>query len=350
MSVTTAYMGLTAWDQGGDGYDHTQLASNFLALDAHDHSTGKGKQISASGIADSSITSAKIADNAIIANKILDGVISQVKLANNSVGSAQIIDGSITGADIADGSITNTELDPSINPLGKVIMWFRVDPSVALPSGYEHLDGRPWSAVPNTLGPGGSNWTTGNMPDTRNRFPLGAALSGTGSTPDLPPNIGQVGGAMTIDLTHSHAGGSHTHTVPSHTHQISSQPPHRHKFVTRIWDSNGNGIGYTLADPRQRGSAVPSSAGTRQSLYIPDLNRDERQGEDVAAPMASEIYVDAGSGTDLVSQPAHNHGGITGNTSLTTNASSAFNTDPALSNNIDHRNAYVGFLFLIRAI
>lgn len=58
----------------------------------------------------------------------------------------------------------------------------------------------------------GDGATTFNLPDIRQRFPLGKAASGTGST------LGSTGG--TID--HLHTGPSHTHTGPSHTHSIAA--------------------------------------------------------------------------------------------------------------------------------
>ena len=57
----------------------------------------------------------------------------------------------------------------------------------------------------------GDGSTTFNLPDLRQRFPLGKAAAGTGST------LGGTGG----DIDHTHTGPSHTHTGPSHTHSLS---------------------------------------------------------------------------------------------------------------------------------
>lgn len=54
----------------------------------------------------------------------------------------------------------------------------------------------------------GDGSTTFNLPDFRQRFPLGKAASGTGNT------LGATGGSM----EHVHAQTSHTHSVPNHTH------------------------------------------------------------------------------------------------------------------------------------
>lgn len=348
MAFTTSFMGLTAWDLGTDPYDHSQLANNFVAIDLHDHSSGKGKQIGASGISDGAITTAKIQDGAVTAAKILDGAITQAKLANNSVGSAQIIDGSITGADILDGTISNAELDPSVNPIGTIKMWFRVDPSVPVPTGWEVCDGRAWNTVTNKMGPGATQWNTGNMPNFANKFPLGAALSGTGSGATQPPDIGQTGGSMTIDLSHTHTVNAHSHTVNAHSHTIPTQAPHKHLFKTTVWDANNNPIGTATVDGHQRQTALPTGpAAVRQSFYVPDLNRYGNV-DDVIAPMAEESYTD-GAGNVLGSQPAHNHSGATGTATSTTSSDTA-TTATSLGTTIDHRNAFVGVLFIIRVI
>lgn len=69
-------------------------------------------------------------------------------------------------------------------------------------------------AVIGTTYGAGDGSTTFNLPDLRQRFPLGKAASGTGAT------LGGTGG--TID--HTHSGGSHTHTISAdggHSHTVS---------------------------------------------------------------------------------------------------------------------------------
>jgi microcystin-dependent protein len=65
----------------------------------------------------------------------------------------------------------------------------------------------------------GDGSTTFNIPDLRGAFPLGVAVSGTGST------RGATGGS----IDHTHTGPSHTHTGPSHTH---TGPSHIHTMGT----------------------------------------------------------------------------------------------------------------------
>ena len=100
------------------------------------------------------------------------------------------------------------------------------------PTGYLLCDGSAVSrttyanlfAVTGTTYGAGDGSITFNIPNLRQRFPLGKAASGTGST------LGETGGA----IDHTHTGPSHTHTGPSHTHTISgttaSESAHTHSF------------------------------------------------------------------------------------------------------------------------
>lgn len=325
---TTSFMGLLAWDQGLDAYDHAQLANNFIAIDAHDHTTGRGRQIPSAGIQDGAITGAKIAANAVTPDKIPDGSLTQQELAVGSVGAPQIIDGSVATAEIANGAVTFAKLDPSVIPIGTVIMWYRPNGTVAIPSGWEILDGRTWVSVPNAWG-----IAAGSIPDFRNRFPLGAALSGTGSNSTDPPDIGQIGGAMSVSLAHTHVVAGHTHTIPDHTHPIGSDGDHRHLFPTTVWDGNGNPVSFTATHLHQRSTAVPSAAGSRQSLYVPDNNRNDYYGTDVEVQMSL-----AG---------AHSHGGGTAGSGAFPTTSATSTTDSQLGTAVT-RPQFVGLLFLIR--
>jgi microcystin-dependent protein len=58
----------------------------------------------------------------------------------------------------------------------------------------------------------GDGSTTFNLPNLKQRFPLGKADSGTGAA------VGATGGA----IDHVHSGPSHTHTGPSHTHTMGT--------------------------------------------------------------------------------------------------------------------------------
>lgn len=59
-------MGLRVWDSNDDTFESEHLASNFMKLDFHDHSPGRGHSIPTEGFADASITSAKLATAATL--------------------------------------------------------------------------------------------------------------------------------------------------------------------------------------------------------------------------------------------------------------------------------------------
>ena len=116
-------------------------------------------------------------------------------------------------------------------PTGSMKMWM-VDSSA--PAGFLLCNGSAVSrttylalfiTIGTTFGNGDGS-STFNVPDLRQRFPLGKAASGTGS---LWGNINGVGG----NIDHTHTGGTHTHDMSSHTHII---PGHFH----------GMGLGATL--------------------------------------------------------------------------------------------------------
>ena len=108
-------------------------------------------------------------------------------------------------------------------PTGSMKMWM-VDSSA--PAGFLLCNGSAvsrttHSALFATIGTAfgnGDGSSTFNVPDLRQRFPLGKAASGTGS---LWGNINGVGG----NIDHTHTGGTHTHDMSSHTHII---PGHFH--------------------------------------------------------------------------------------------------------------------------
>jgi len=111
MAQTTPNLGLTVWNLRTDPYDSGQLAQNFIAIDQHDHSNGKGAPIDATNaILNGSITGAKLASPAVGTGNIADYAVTSNKLANNSVTTSTITDLNVTGTKIADGTITRSKL------------------------------------------------------------------------------------------------------------------------------------------------------------------------------------------------------------------------------------------------
>lgn len=132
------------------------------------------------------------------------------------------IDVPSTAVEIADTTLTDNRetaildtIGGGITPVGAVLPYAGAN----APVGYLLADGSAKSrttysklfAVIGTTYGAGDGSTTFNLPDLRQRFPLGKAASGTGAT------LGGTGGA----IDHVHTGPSHTHTGPSHTHTIS---------------------------------------------------------------------------------------------------------------------------------
>lgn len=299
--ITSPHMGLNIWDDAKDDFDHAQLADNFVAIDNHDHTPGKGKPISAEALESGSITSAQIAEEAIEAKNIQNG----------SVGSEQI--------------------DPEFLPLGTVIMWYRLNPEVPLPGGgWEVMDGREWKNVENDMG-----YNTGNLPNfTTGRFPRGAVASGEGIEP------GDTGGASTASLAHSHSVESHTHSVPSHTHSIpshthgiSSDGGHSHVYHG-TFPSEGS---YNLFQHRV---GIPQGTGEGQFTQALRLANTHNLGD----PEFEVPMLEAGT---------HSHTGSTGATGGTTGGTGA--TSGAATPNTDSKLGatsiippYTGLLFLIK--
>lgn len=101
MATSTPYMNLIRWNQVSDYFSHSQLAANFLSIDEHDHTTGKGVQIPYGGLAALSVGSSELRTASVIEAKINDGAVSTNKLANTSVTTGKLASGSATSPKVA---------------------------------------------------------------------------------------------------------------------------------------------------------------------------------------------------------------------------------------------------------
>jgi hypothetical protein len=100
MPTSTSNMNLQTPTAGESDYP-TSVSNSFSAIDAHDHTSGKGVQIPSGGIADGAVTIAKLPA----------GV-----LANSSTGRAKMADGFLSAdsggrAKMADGFVTRAKLE-----------------------------------------------------------------------------------------------------------------------------------------------------------------------------------------------------------------------------------------------
>jgi microcystin-dependent protein len=96
----------------------------------------------------------------------------------------------------------------------------------------------------------GDGSTTFNLPDLRQRFPIGVAASGTANA------LGAVGGA----IDHRHTGPSHVHSGPSHTH---SQAATLGPSATNDVDEYDGGVIDTVASSgHTHGNTNTNASGT----------------------------------------------------------------------------------------
>lgn len=109
MTYLTAEMGLTVWDQLNDPYDHQELEANWVAIDDHDHTPGKGvSPLPLDAIPE--IDGTKIADDSLCGNHIGDDCIGKEHLEDCSVGPDELCDNAVTNPKVADNAIDTPEL------------------------------------------------------------------------------------------------------------------------------------------------------------------------------------------------------------------------------------------------
>lgn len=143
--------------------------------------------------------------------------------------------------------------------------WLLADGSVVSRSTYAAL----FAAIGTTYGSGDGS-TTFKLPDLRQRFPLGKAATGTGST------LGASGGAIDHSYTwsvpgHTHtatlANSSHSWTFSNHTHTVTS-PSTRFPLVMHPHCSplDGNWYDGTCGYGVTPGETVTTSAGGGQTV------------------------------------------------------------------------------------
>lgn len=132
-----------------------------------------------------------------------------------------------------------------------------------------------YAIMGDTFGAGDGS-TTFNLPDLRQRFPLGKAAAGTGSV------LGSTGGA----IDHTHTQTAHTHTVAAHIHSnpatgsagahthtqgnTGSAGSHSHGTTSGFFYSSG-GNDLTNAGSHQHSNPTTGSAGAH-SHALADTN------------------------------------------------------------------------------
>jgi hypothetical protein len=321
----TNNMSLVTWDLPEDPWDYQQLASNFVAVDEHDHVPGRGKQIPSGGILDQAVTAIKIAPNAVVPTQhIAPASIPLSRMAPGSVGASQLVSGSVGSGALAPGAVTLDRLDTGVLPIGFVGQWYRATTAITPPTNWEIMDGRDWASIPNKMGPGGTQWSSGTIPDMRNRFALGASVVGVGTSPLDPPDIGSRGGSMTRNLSHTHTLNQHSHSVSPHSHSITADGSHNHRYTS--YDGH-------QVDAMEHRVAAAGSGRSNWAVFV---------------PFADALGTDPHPVT-LTTQASHNHTGATASSTATTDLSPAGDsTQAAGDSNADLRPAFVGLLYIMR--
>lgn len=337
--ITTANLGLIVWDSENDDFEHSQLANNFVRIDAHSHLGGLSEALNAHdelpgnghwtnlGLG-TAIKTGAIEPEAIwryllklrsVGHKQIDieGVEAE-NIAERNVENKHLANESINDRTIEKESITIDKLDPNILTLGSIILWFKYSVA-AQPGDLWHLcDGTAWASIPNSLG-----LSSGFIPDLRERFVRGTDLNHTG----------EVGGSASVDLEHHHnvsaVSLNHTHTVAAHNHVISTSGLHNHTFA------GGHPL-HTRANAFVHGLTLEGHNNALESTYVVGYNELEEFGEDVVANMDS-------SGE-------HNHGGYTGlSAAFATGGSSlagSVETDTQLAN-VSVTPPFVGLCYVM---
>lgn len=318
---------LVPWDEGDDPYSYSQLSTNFVLIDQHDHTSGKGRRIPTAGLQDSAVTSIKIAPRNVTRTNIDFAAVGPDELADDSVTRSKLADDAVGSNELDDGAVHARHLDPNVLPIGSIIPWWRPGTAHPVPTGWVPCDGR-------TLGPGAHDFEGGGsivVPDLSDE----RALRGGNDT-----QIGTRSGSNSVDLTHSHTSPGHTHVVNDHTHVVLS---HAHALSTDGDHEHGfmgtDGSGPYVLTPQAlgtRGSAT-SVGSTFQALYLPGYNT----GNNTTAFL------------DMENRGAHDHGGATGAVSVGTTGATPGTSSVAVTTNsslstTDVRGASMRVLFLVK--
>ena len=184
--------------------------------------------------------------NACLTKDGTNAASANLNLGNNKI--TNLANGTVSADAATLGQVTT--LIAASTPTGTIVMYT----GVAAPAGWFLCDGTAqsrttYSALWDVFRNGGASSpygngdgsTTFNIPNLQQRFPLGKAASGTGST------LGGTGGA----IDHTHTSAAHTHTVASHTHTINS---HTHTLS----DAGAAKISYTSLDTRMSQTTTAS--------------------------------------------------------------------------------------------
>lgn len=189
-----------------DTNDHTAVSEGGVEVvsSVNDINFGAGFDVADDG--DDTVTvTLDLSEVSIPANQNLFETVtgdSGSTTANTTTDTLTVAGGSDITTSVSGSTLT---VASTAVPTGSIVMW----PTATPPTGWLLLDGSTFSAAtyPNLNTLLGGN----TLPDMRQRFPLGTAAAGTGST--------LLGTGGSID--HTHTQPTHTHTQPTHTHTLA---------------------------------------------------------------------------------------------------------------------------------
>jgi len=98
---------------GTDLFHKEDVQTLALAVDQHNHTTGKGLALGSGSISNGTITSAMIQDGAIMATDIGDGQITAAKIGAQQVNASAIAPGAIGQGQLADGAVITQKIADS---------------------------------------------------------------------------------------------------------------------------------------------------------------------------------------------------------------------------------------------
>jgi len=194
----------------------------------------------------------------------------------------------------------------------------------SVPTGYLLCDG---SAISRTTyaalfdaidvgwGPG-DGVTTFNIPDMRQRFPLGKGAAGTGST------LGGYGG----NIDHTHIGAAHAHDLNSHVHDLNSHSHgmalHQHEVPS--WSiSNASAPAGQISNISDFPPSFPPFGSSTISRTIDSTDANTTAGG--TAPGFAPLTSQAAGSTDVA---VGNTSAAVGNTASGGAASTSLNNAP----------------------
>ena len=93
-----------------DPFDRNDISYVARALERHEHTPGRGVQLTTDGFADGTISGAKLAPGAVTTDKLADGAVTTPKIQDGAVTTNKINPAQITTGHIQDGAVTETKI------------------------------------------------------------------------------------------------------------------------------------------------------------------------------------------------------------------------------------------------